>query len=142
MSAKRAAAPGRRESWHDKHLRSCVCCGRVWKPRRRKTCPDCGADRSICLTCDIVWAEEDARRRRCAQPEQGLRELAKACGGHWEWAQRALDRAGGNPMRAVLAIRTNEEPRRRRSPNPGHPSERPESPCTALEGSDVLIHRP
>ena len=123
MSAKRAAAPGRRESWHNKHLRACVCCGRVWKPRRRKTCPDCGADRSICLTCDLVWAEESARMRRCARPEESLRELAKACAGHWEWAQRALDRAGGNPMRAVLAIerkqkqiRDADDPRTRATP--------------------------
>ena len=46
---------------------------------------------------------------------------------------------GRQPHASRFGDRTNEEPRRRRSPNPGDPSERPESPCTALEGSDVLI---
>ena len=104
MAAKRAAAPGRRESWHDKHLRACACCGRVWKPRRRKTCPTCGADRSICLTCDRVWAGESAQARQCARPGEGLRELVKACAGDWSWARRALYRAGGDATRALQAV--------------------------------------
>jgi len=28
--------------------------GRMWRPRRRRTCPVCHVDRSICLTCDQV----------------------------------------------------------------------------------------
>ena len=52
------ARPRRRDEWRDKHLRCCGQCGRVWRRRRRKTCPGCGrADLAMCLTCDRVTPE-------------------------------------------------------------------------------------
>ena len=60
-SAKRGGEPRegvrgrgrkRRGDWRTKHLRACLLCGRVWRPGRRRTCPVCHVDRSICLTCD------------------------------------------------------------------------------------------
>ena len=100
-SAKRGGEPRegvrgrgreRRGDWRTKHLRACLLCGRVWRPRRRRTCPVCRVDRSICLTCDQVAIED--RARRCATDE-ALRRLVKACAGDWERARRALDAAGG-----------------------------------------------
>ena len=46
-------------------------CGRVWRPGRRRTCPVCHVDRSICLTCDQVAVED--RARRCATDEATTR---------------------------------------------------------------------
>ena len=75
-------------------------CGRVWRPRRRRTCPVCHIDRSICLTCDQVAVEN--RARRCATDE-ALRRLVKVCAGDWQWARRALDAAGGD-VACALAL--------------------------------------
>ena len=106
-SAKRGGEPRegvrgrgrkRRGDWRTKHLRACLLCGRVWRPRRRRTCPTCHVDRSICLTCDRVAVED--RARRCATDE-ALRRLVKVCAGDWEWARRALDAAGGDIPRAL-----------------------------------------
>ena len=106
-SAKRGGEPRegvrgrgreRRGDWRTKHLRACLLCGRVWRPRRRRTCPTCHVDRSICLTCDQVAVED--RARRCATDE-ALRRLVKVCAGDWEWARRALDAAGGDIPRAL-----------------------------------------
>ena len=106
-SAKRGGEPRegvrgrgrkRRGDWRTKHLRACLLCGRVWRPGRRRTCPVCHVDRSICLTCDQVAVED--RARRCATDE-ALRRLVKACAGDWEWARRALDAAGGDVSRAL-----------------------------------------
>ena len=88
----------RRGDWRTKHLRACLLCGRVWRPGRRRTCPVCHVDRSICLTCDQVAVED--RARRCATDE-ALRRLVKACAGDWERARRALDAAGGDVPRAL-----------------------------------------
>ena len=105
-SAKRGGEPRegvrgrgrkRRGDWRTKHLRACLLCGRVWRRRRRRTCPVCHVDRSICLTCDQVAVED--RARRCATDE-ALRRLVKACAGDWEWARRALEAAGGDIPRA------------------------------------------
>ena len=102
-SAKRGGEPRegvrgrgrkRRGDWRTKHLRACLLCGRVWRPGRRRTCPVCHVDRSICLTCDQVAVED--RARRCATDE-ALRRLVKACAGDWERARRALDAAGRIP---------------------------------------------
>ena len=92
----------RREDWRDKHLRACVACGRVWRRRRRRTCPDCGSDRSICLTCDRAWPED--KIRPCPHPGEDVRRLVKACGGDWEWARRALAAAGGDLVRALVMV--------------------------------------
>ena len=106
-SAKRGGEPRegvrgrgrkRRGDWRTKHLRACLLCGRVWRPGRRRTCPVCHVDRSICLTCDQVAVED--RARRCATDE-ALRRLVKACAGDWERARRALDAAGGDVPRAL-----------------------------------------
>ena len=106
-SAKRGGEPRegvrgrgrkRRGDWRTKHLRACLLCGRVWRPVRRRTCPVCHVDRSICLTCDQVAVED--RARRCATDE-ALRRLVKACAGDWERARRALDAAGGDVPRAL-----------------------------------------
>ena len=106
-SAKRGGEPRegvrgrgrkRRGDWRTKHLRACLLCGRVWRPGRRRTCPVCHVDRSICLTCDRVAVED--RARRCATDE-ALRRLVKVCAGDWEWARRALDAAGGDIPRAL-----------------------------------------
>ena len=106
-SAKRGGEPRegvrgrgrkRRGDWRTKHLRACLLCGRVWHPGRRRTCPVCHVDRSICLTCDQVAVED--RARRCATDE-ALRRLVKACAGDWERARRALDAAGGDVPRAL-----------------------------------------
>ena len=106
-SAKRGGEPRegvrgrgrkRRGDWRTKHLRACLLCGRVWRPRRRRTCPVCDVDRSICLTCDQVAVED--RARRCATDE-ALRRLVKVCAGDWEWARRALAAAGGDIPRAL-----------------------------------------
>ena len=106
-SAKRGGEPRegvrgrgrkRRGDWRTKHLRACLLCGRVWRPGRRRTCPVCHVDRSICLTCDQVAVED--RARRCATDE-ALRRLVKACAGDWERARRALDAAAGDVPRAL-----------------------------------------
>ncbi len=106
-SAKRGGEPRegvrgrgrkRRGDWRTKHLRACLLCGRVWRPRRRRTCPTCHVDRSICLTCDQVAVED--RARRCATDE-ALRRLVKVCAGDWQWARRVLDAAGGDILRAL-----------------------------------------
>ena len=110
-SAKRGGEPRegvrgrgrkRRGDWRTKHLRACLLCGRVWRPGRRRTCPVCHVDRSICLTCDQVAVED--RARRCATDE-ALRRLVKACAGDWERARRALDAAGGDVPRALARAR-------------------------------------
>lgn len=96
--------PRRREAWQDKHLRCCLQCGRVWRRRRRKTCPECGrADLAICLTCDRVNPEA-AIRNRCSLPSEDLRRFVKACAGDWEWARRALEAARGDLARALVAV--------------------------------------
>ena len=94
--------PRRREDWRDKHLRACVECGRVWRRRRRRTCPGCGSDRSICLTCDRAWPED--KIRPCPHPGEDVRRLVKACAGDWEWARRALAAAGGDLVRARVMV--------------------------------------
>ena len=94
----------RREDWRDKHLRCCLQCGRVWRRRRRKTCPGCGrADLAFCLSCDRVNPEA-AIRNRCSLPGEDLRRLVKSCGGDWEWARRALIAACGDLARALVAV--------------------------------------
>ena len=92
----------RREDWRDKHLRACVDCGRVWRRRRRRTCPSCGGERSICLTCDRANPEA-VIKARCPPPGENLRRLVRACGGDWEWARRALQAASGDVARALVA---------------------------------------
>ena len=68
----------RRHHWSDRHLRCCLACGRVWKPRRRKTCPHCHHDRlAFCLTCDRAWPEQNIRDR-CTPPCEDLRRLVNA----------------------------------------------------------------
>ena len=94
--------PRRHEDWRDKHLRACVACGRVWRRRRRRTCPGCGSDRSICLTCDRAWPED--KIRPCPHPGEDVRRLVKACAGDWEWARRALAAAGGDLVRARVMV--------------------------------------
>ena len=92
-----------RQDWRDKHLRCCLGCGKVWRRRRRKTCPECGhADLAFCLTCDRVNPEA-AIRERCPPPGEDLRRLVKAYAGDWEWARRALRAARGNVARALVA---------------------------------------
>ena len=101
-----SARPRRRKtSWTGKHLRACTC-GRVWNPRRRKTCPDCKApvSASICLTCDRAWPEQDARASWCVLPGEDLRRLVTACAGDWDWARRALRHAAGDVARALVAL--------------------------------------
>ena len=92
----------RREDWRDKHLRACIDCGRVWRRRRRRTCPSCGGERSICLTCDRANPEA-VIKARCPPPGEDLRRLVRACGGDWEWARRALQAARGDVARALVA---------------------------------------
>ena len=94
--------PRQRQDWRAKHLRACVACGRVWRRRRRRTCPDCGSDLSICLTCDRAWPED--KIRKCRYPVEELRRLVKSCAGDWEWARRALAAAGGDLARARVMI--------------------------------------
>ena len=103
----------RREDWRDKHLRACVDCGRVWRRRRRRTCPSCGGERSICLTCDRAWPEDATRP--CPFPGEDLRRLVRMCSGDWEWARRALAAAGGDVLRARVMVerrRADAAPRR------------------------------
>lgn len=96
--------PRRRQDWRDKHLRCCLGCGKVWRRRRRKTCPECGhADLAFCLTCDRVNPEA-VIQERCPPPSENLRRLVKACAGDWEWARRALLAARGNVARALVAV--------------------------------------
>ena len=94
--------PRQRQDWCDKHLRACVACGRVWRRRRRRTCPDCGSELSICLTCDRAWPED--KIRKCRYPVEELRRLVKSCAGDWEWARRALAAAGGALARAWVMV--------------------------------------
>ena len=116
-SAKRGGEPRegvrgrgrkRRGDWRTKHLRACLLCGRVWRPGRRRTCPVCHVDRSICLTCDQVAVED--RARRCVTDE-ALRRLVKACAGDWERARRALDAAGDDVPRAPARAPSGPGPR-------------------------------
>ena len=96
--------PRRRDDWRDKHLRCCLQCGKVWRRRRRKTCPGCGrADLAFCLTCDRVNPEA-AIQDRCSLPSEDLRQLVKSCAGDWEWARRALMAARGDVARALVSI--------------------------------------
>ena len=115
-SAKRGGEPRegvrgrgrkRRGDWRTKHLRACLLCGRVWRPGRRRTCPVCHVDRSICLTCDQVAVDD--RARRCATDE-ALRRLVKACASDWERARRALDAARGDVPRALAPSRAPSGP--------------------------------
>ena len=102
-----------RQDWRDKHLRCCLGCGKVWRRRRRKTCPECGrADLAFCLTCDRVNPEA-AIRERCPPPGENLRRLVKACAGDWEWARRALRAARGNVARALVAADRHRPQERR-----------------------------
>ena len=116
MSAKRGVDPGggagegtrralrsRQGDWRDRHLRTCIACGRVWRRRRRRTCPNCGSRYSVCLTCDRA-EHEKVVQRQCPEPVEALRRLVKACAGDWEWARRALATAGGDVARAVVMI--------------------------------------
>ena len=138
-SAKRGGEPRegvrgrgrkRRGDWRTKHLRACLLCGRVWRPGRRRTCPVCHVDRSICLTCDQVAVED--RARRCATDE-ALRRLVKACAGDWERARRALDAAGGDVPRALA--RAERAGSAKRVSGQG-------LPCTHIIRSGQLQHAP
>ena len=84
-----------------------LACGRVWKPARRKTCPNGCRDLRICLTCDRVWPEDQVRgdlERRCAPPAEDLRDFVRQCGGDWDTAKRRLIAANGDLARAVVAL--------------------------------------
>ena len=102
--------PRLRDDWRDKHLRCCLQCGKVWRRRRRKTCPGCKrADLAFCLTCDRVNPEA-AIQDRCSLPSENLRQLVKSCAGDWDWARRALMAARGDVARALVSIERRRRP--------------------------------
>ena len=84
--------PRQKHDWRDKHLRACVACGQVWRRRRRRTCPDCGSELSICLTCDRAWPED--KIRKCRYPVEELRRrvgAARPGRGRWRLGAGAGD---------------------------------------------------
>ena len=92
-------------------LRCCLRCGSVWRRRRRKTCPSCRLDdAAFCLTCDCAFPE-DVLRDKCAPPGENARKLVKACAGDWKWALRSIQAAGGDLIRALVAIGRREQKR-------------------------------
>ena len=124
----------RRHHWSDRHLRCCLACGRVWKPRRRKTCPHCHHDRlAFCLTCDRAWPEQNIRDR-CTPPCEDLRRLVKAYGGNWKHARGALAAANGDVARALVALQ-------RRKTHRDTPAESAAETEPARPGSHDSIHR-
>ena len=98
-----------RGDWRERHLRCCLTCGRVWRPRRRKTCPNCKTNEAaFCLTCDRFWPEE-AVRDRCDPPGEEVRRFVKLCGGDWDSARHILRSLGGNLPRAIVAMKRHAE---------------------------------
>ena len=107
MATRTGRKPQKRGAWQERHLSCCLACGRVWKPARRKTCPNGCRDLRICLTCDRVWPEDQVRgdlERRCAPPAEDLRDFVRQCGGDWDTAKRRLIAANGDLARAVVAL--------------------------------------
>ena len=110
--------------WRDRHLRACLACGRVWRPRRRKTCPTGCPDLTICLTCDRAWPEDEMREildRRCDPPGELIRTFVKECGGDWEHARCRLSAAHGDIARAIVALKRT--PQRAQVSQPARPDD-------------------
>ena len=114
------------QDWRPKHLRCCVACGSVWRPRRRKTCPrGCPPGLQICLTCDRAWPEEELAEfldRRCDPPAEPIRNFVRVnCRGNWDHARRRLKAAHGDIARAIVALKRT--PQRAQVSQPARPDD-------------------
>ena len=104
--------PRKRAPWQDRHLACCLACGRVWRPRRRLSCPNgCRRELKICLTCDRVRPEAEVREaldRRCAPAGEKIRDFVRQCGGDWDDAKRRVIAAHGDLARALVALHRSQ----------------------------------